>query len=833
MSQFQDRFLSRIQADLNGHIDKAALSGVFPCTPIQEGMLSQFITSNGHLYFNHTLFRLAPGVDEARLRAAWRAVSGALDILRSGFVAVDGEDDCVHSFAMVTYHAAHQPTALSPRWIGANSVTPDGGDVHGLVEKHKALAAADALQRLYLPPWQLTFIRAASTCYLLFSGLHALYDATSLRHIFDDVAAHYGNSTGQQRARPHFGPALQDIVRHTVHQPTIEADRAFWLKQLQGSAICRVPNLCPVRTVDTSFHAKELHSTRTLASIEAACQRLGISLHAAGQAAWARLLAAYTGETIVTLGVVFSGRTGLDSASPLPPPSPPSPSPSLPAGGVVFPCLVTLPSVCVMGNGKTNLQLALDIQLGNAKALKHQHAPLKSIQRWLGHPEESFFDSIFVYQKTPPPEDDGGDDAAPPPPWEIVGEDASADYTLSLEIQPSCRGHRSGRLWIRATARNSHIPPEQTDLLIRQFEAALVDILDRPHRLSADLSHLPSELLSITPAAVDDISGDVRLLHGFVEKHRALCPDKVALEFVTAMDDNDAGDDGAEEAVTKQTWTYSQLDAEGNRVANFLRADSASGAGVGVRTGDIVAISFEKCPQASFAILGVLKAGCAYVAIDPSAPTERKAFIVQDSHAVAVLTMDKFVAEYQRAVRDDGNSSSSRVVSVESDSGIRSASPTTPVVDDRGTEDLTPQNLAYCLYTSGTTGTPKGCELTHENAVQAMYAFQRLFSPHWDADSRFLQFASFHFDVSVLELFWSWSVGICVTSAPRDLVFRDLARTIRKLAITHLDLTPSLAALLRPQDVPSLCRGVFITGGEALKQEILDTWGHTGVVYNG
>ena len=337
MSQFKERFLPRICADLS--IDGTAFSGVFPCTPIQEGMLSQFITSNGQLYFNHMLFRLAPEVDEARLRAAWRAVSGALDILRSGFVAVDGEGDRAHSFAMVTYRRL----VFSPPWVGV-----DGDDVRELVEEHKTLAAADAFQQLHLPPWRLTFIRAASACHLLFSGLHALYDAASLQYIFADVSAHYyGHSSAT--GRPHFGPVLQDIVSHAVHQPTTEADRTFWLQQLQASTICRLPNLCPVQrtTDDASFHSKELHSAWTLASIEAACQRSGISLHAAGQAAWARLLAAYTGEAVVTLGVVFSGRTGLDSSS--------APSPS---AGVVFPCLVTLPSVCALDDGKTNLQLA-------------------------------------------------------------------------------------------------------------------------------------------------------------------------------------------------------------------------------------------------------------------------------------------------------------------------------------------------------------------------------------------------------------------------------------------------------------------------------------------
>ncbi|KAH0564856.1 non-ribosomal peptide synthetase nps2 [Trichoglossum hirsutum] len=65
------------------------------------------------------------------------------------------------------------------------------------------------------------------------------------------------------------------------------------------------------------------------------------------------------------------------------------------------------------------------------------------------------------------------------------------------------------------------------------------------------------------------------------------------------------------------------------------------------------------------------------------------------------------------------------------------------------------------------------------------------------------------------------------------MILEDIAGTIQKLAITHIDLTPSLARLLHPDEVPSLCRGVFITGGEQLKQEILNVWGPKGVIYNG
>jgi amino acid adenylation domain-containing protein len=758
VQDFQSEFSAKILAERK--LDATSVAGIYPCTAAQEGMLSQFLRSQGKLYFNHTLLKLPMGTDDDALRAAWGTVFNSTDMLRAGFVEI-GEG--VHSFAALIY----QPGYIQLPW----STVKEIDDLQSLVRMERKYAANRALRDVHLPLWGLVFIRTKpGECYLLFSGHHALYDATSLQLIFQDVRAVYEGS--KIPCRPQFSGVLEGIIQHTLDPQLVENDKIFWLKQLEHSSITRMPNLCAVRVNSTDFHIKELTSTWALSRIESACQERAVSLHATGQAAWARVLSAYTGEATLTMGIVFTGRMDLKNAE-----------------EVAFPCLVALPSTSAVTG--TNQQLVYDVQTSNARALKHQHTPLKSIQRWFDHPEESFFDSIFVYQKT----------AGKRMPWESVDEYASVDYTISLEIEPTA----GDCLLIRATARDNHIPPEQTDMIIRQFEAALKDILENPQNPANDFSLIPSELLSVTLASVDKIPTEVILLHEFVQKHRRLCPDRIAFEFATAIEG-----DGV---VTKQTWTYRQLDNEGNRFANFLRQK-------GVKTGDIIGISFEKCPEASFAILGILKAGCAYVALDYSAPIDRKAFIAEDSRAKMVFTMDKYVSEIRAAVGVE-------VISAKNEA-IMTASEETPII-----QDLTPDSLCYCLYTSGTTGTPKGCEITHENAVQAMMAFQRLFSPHWDADSKFLQFASFHFDVSVLEQYWSWSVGVCVTSAPRDLIFQDLAGTINNLEITHLDLTPSLGALLRPEDVPKLCKGVFITGGEALKQEILDTWGRVGCIYNG
>lgn len=365
---------------------------------------------------------------------------------------------------------------------------------------------------------------------------------------------------------------------------------------------------------------------------------------------------------------------------------------------------------------------------------------------------------------------------------------------------------QSEALELRLTCRSDLIPREQANILLEQLDKFLIDSIFSPDSNSDEYSSVGIDLLSITPAKEERIPSPVQLLHEFVEESARKVPQKVAFEFATNIGKN---------GVEKKVWTYEAFNSDGNRFAHLLQRS-------GARTGQLIGICFDKCPEASLGILAILKAGCAYVALDPNAPIARKQFIIGDACAKLLLcTLDK-KAELETIPNV-------KVLALDEPGVLDGISSEAVILD----KPVTPEDVCYCLYTSGTTGTPKGCELTHDNAVQAMLAFRRLFNPHWDDESRWLQFASFHFDVSVLEQYWSWSVGICVTSCPRDLLFEDLGGTIRALQITHIDLTPSLARLITPDDVPSLCRGVFITGGEQLKQEILDAWGKQGVIYNG
>ncbi|KAJ6262346.1 hypothetical protein Dda_3153 [Drechslerella dactyloides] len=728
----QDAFASFKQQNINSICNVAGVprdkvSNVLPCSPMQEGILTQFLQSKGSLYYNAVFYRLEQDVDLAKLEAAWGHVAEENDILRTGFVEYEAEGG---HYAMMTYKS-----------ICGSSIRNIVSDlpIEQLTQNIKEEEAGKILSDMSLPPWSVTLISGGDASYMVFTALHTIYDAQTLQILLNDVNQIYHNQ--QPVIHPSFSPILKEMLRVSRHTDAIEASADYWKSVLLDCPIAKFPVMTPLRTSDGVFVASYRKCSVALQKVESLCKQAGFSLGAVSQAAWAKLLAMYFGERDICFGT--------DSAE-----------------DVVFPCLTTVPvRVKLEGN---NEAIISQVQERFNRSLKFQHTPLRAIQKALGHPDQALFDTIFVYQKS----SKTGDKSRTI--WRELDAKATVEYPISFEIEPTDDGY----LGLRLTGRTDILPKEQMDTMAAQYEYCLLHMLENRASDCMNLGDAPSNLISDTPAEFDRLPCDVKFLHEFVSSSTRRHPDKTALEFATAIHGDRA---------IKNSWTYSQFNDTGNRVANFLLQN-------GARTGDLIGICFDKTPEAYFGILGILKAGCAFVALDFSAPVQRRAFILQDAKIQMVLTMSTFAKDFDGI---DGL----LVYSLDNLSTLtRYFSTEEPEI-----ADLTPDDLCYVLYTSG----------------------------HWDENSRFLQFASLHFDVSVLEQYWSWSVGVCMTGAPRDLIFQDIGNAIRALEITHIDLTPSLARLITPEETPSLCRGVFITGGEKLKQDVLDVWGETNVIYNG
>ena len=140
---------------------------------------------------------------------------------------------------------------------------------------------------------------------------------------------------------------------------------------------------------------------------------------------------------------------------------------------------------------------------------------------------------------------------------------------------------------------------------------------------------------------------------------------------------------------------------------------------------------------------------------------------------------------------------------------------------------VTPDNLLYVVFTSGTTGRPKGCLITHNAFLSG--ALQHAAKSNLGPGSRVMQLASYSFDVSVLEILTSLISGACVCTPDSAAMTQGLASIINNYQITWAFLTPSLVKLVKPYEVPSL--KTLILGGEKLHKADIETWaGHLQLI---
>ncbi|KAK3315687.1 non-ribosomal peptide synthetase [Apodospora peruviana] len=753
-------FRVQVQVQIEAHgVEVSSTEEILPCTPLLAGMMSQFMQSSGGDYFNFIDFRVDESVSATTLAGAWRSLYLAHPILRTRLIPVEHKE-C--NFALVQCVPDAFPLPLIIHY-------KDQAGTFNL-QKWRLDSVHSAVMKPDEKLWRTAIVETEDGSGMMMHVAihHCLYDARSLQLLLSDLAKlAQGHpvipSRGIKRAVAEIFGQISDSTRR---------GKEFWKSQADKVVVNRFPVMTPLRELSRRVMVESLTSGMSFGDLEHALAESGYTLQVVLQAAWTRVLSSYLGEPSVVFGVVLSGRNTEATQD------------------AVFPCFTTLP--VISNNTSSNETLLRQMLAYNTELHKQHHQPLTRIQQWLGLPGTRLFDTLLVYQKFDV-------DITETTPWSIINEQVMVDFPVSVEAEP----RHGDRLGYQITFFSDVLPKEQAKILLEQFDAMVCHLAFEPAGDENGLSVSVPELFSIIPAQQPELPSPVQLLHQFVELQALTAPHRIALHFVDGFEGGKP---------VGREWTYGQLNMNGNRVAQMVVPHT--------KTGDIVAVYFDKSPEALFSILGVLKAGCTFVALDPGAPPSRKKFIVEDSGASLVLTSK----ERERAL---GFEVLVPVLSVDEDSlaDFSSHPPAT-------TRKIKPNDVCYCLYTSGTTGLPKGCEITHNNAVQCMLAFQDIFDGHWDANSRWLQFASLHFDVSVLEQYWTWSVGITLVGAPRDLILEDLAGTINKLDITHIDLTPSLARLVHPDDVPSLCRGVFITGGESLKQEILDVWGSKAVIYN-
>ncbi|GGL23303.1 non-ribosomal peptide synthetase [Nocardia jinanensis] len=343
---------------------------------------------------------------------------------------------------------------------------------------------------------------------------------------------------------------------------------------------------------------------------------------------------------------------------------------------------------------------------------------------------------------------------------------------------------------------------------------------ERQPRLEAD--HRPAQLdgplvqqllghyVQLLGSAVDDPGVRLGDLDLFGEQDRARLLARSHGELVAAapstlvslVEDRVAREDSATAVVAPGTGgdpdlelSYAALNIRANRLARWL-------AGQGIGTEDLVALRIANSVEFVVAVLAVLKAGAAYLPIDPSYPEQRIDFLDADARPRLVLgRVELATAEASAAGLPDHD-----------------------LGDAERLRPLRPDNLAYVIYTSGSTGTPKGVGVSHAAIADHLLGF----GAEWDmtADDRLLQSSSVSFDASLLDIFVTLSLGACLV-VPKPEALRDIpyvSDLITRHGVTVLHMVPSLLStfLMLPEVTEWRALRRVPVGGEALLGEVAD-----------
>ncbi|WP_243722783.1 non-ribosomal peptide synthetase [Actinomadura sp. 7K507] len=586
---------------------------------------------------------------------------------------------------------------------------------------------------------------------MVFTNHHILLDGWSTPVLQTELFALY-LAEGDDAGMPRVTP-YKNYLAWLAAQDRPAAEDA-WRRSLDGvHEPTFVAPGAPEPGADTPGRVRTRLTEDLTAALSARARAQGVTLNTVLQLAWGTLLGRLTGSTDVVFGAAVSGRP-----------------PELPGVEQMIGLFInTLPIRVRVRPADTVAEALVRLQDEQAALMPHHHLGLADIQRLTG--TGTLFDTMTVLENYPFDPDAAGADLGGLSLHDVDGYDAS-HYPLTFAAVPG-RG-----LSLRIDHRADLFTGDEAQRLMRRFVRVLEAVAYRPD--------LPLGRIDV----VDD--GERRnVLETWQGRATGRAPGTVTGRFAEQL----ARTPGAPAVrAGGETVTYADLDARANRLAHRL-------IGLGVGTETRVAVLLERSADVAVVSLAVLKAGGAYAPVHHGYPPERMAWAVTEVGAPVVITDSAMRGQVSHL------DTSARILVVDDDPETDAQPATDPGVPSH------PERLACVLFTSGSTGVPKGVMLRHRDAVD-LASDGRLRN---GAHDRVLVHSPHAFDASLYEL-WTPLLhgGTAVFAPPGHLNGEALEKVIAEEDLTGLFITTTLFNLVadeRPHAFAGLRE--VLTGGEA------------------
>jgi amino acid adenylation domain-containing protein len=606
---------------------------------------------------------------------------------------------------------------------------------------------------------------SAARCHFVWTIHHALYDAWTIRLVLGHV---HGIYAGRKIDRPvGFSRYIKYVMENNQAAATATSEE-FWRSQLDGACLSEFPRL-----PRPAYHPRLDTITHHRFDLPPGTQPGGdYTRSTLALAAWAIVISQYTGSEDVVFGTILSGRYA-------------------PVEGiehVLGPTINTIPIRRRIDADQTVRQYLGDFQKQALSMIPHETFGLRRIQR-LGDSfhEACQFRSLLVIQ---PEGRDNGHDANEKVSWlhQLTSPPDELDfagYPLGLDCTMTER-----RIKITATYDSHVLDGARMDHVLHQFLHALTQLC-LAEKSATRLGSL--EILS---------AHDIQQINDWNST-----PPPPVNNYLDAMFTDSALLRPAAPAVDAcdGKFTYSELDDLSASLARRLVQ-------LGVGPDTLVPLCFHKSRWYLVAIIATLKAGGTFVPMDPGQPLLRLNNILRQTQAGTVLCSPSN-ADLLRDTPCDN------VVVVGDGYLSESGAPVDGAVEGRRSSHRRPHNAAYIIFTSGSSGEPKGCVVTHQAYSTHLTAHAKHVS---GPTVRALQFSSYAFDMSLVEIFTTLVAGGCVCIPSEESRLRDIAGVMSDMKVNWAILTPSVARLIDPAAVPTL--QTLCLGGEATSQDNIQTW---------
>lgn len=774
-------------AGLNSEQLAIALAGtadvedIYPLAPVQEGILFHAnYESEKDIYLQQVTGEIEGILDVETFKTAWEFCIERHPSLRASFV----------------WRELPRPLQRIHRRSRLPFVCEDWRecDADEVARKWSVLIERDRQQSFATetaPLMRMTLVRTQEQKWqFLWTHHHLLLDGWSLPLVFRDAIAFYHAQEKGQRPNLPQPPIYRDFIVW-LNEKESGAAESFWRRELSGlreATSLGLTSRKPSQEAAISDY-QILETTLTpeiYAQLKTFAQKNQVTLNTLVQAAWAILLSRYSGSQEVVFGVTVSGR-------------PPELSGFAEMVGLF---INTLPLHLRLDSATPFKQWLRLLRDRLSEINQYSFSRLVDIQGWSDIPRgEPLFESIVVYENYPVEESLRKD----------TGE-LAIHSVQSLE-----KNHYPITLYA--------LPGESLTLKIA-FQKNVGGAIEREQLLE----HL-TQILERFTEEEPNVIGEIGLLSKVAQRdwvstalwHRQLYPKGVTVHELFSQQASRTPD--APAVLSGTSWlTYGELERKSNQVAYTLLQ-------LGVTRETLVAVCLDRHAGMVIALLGILKAGAAYVPLDPSFPRDRLDWMLSDSGAVIIVTEDRIASQLPELsaqvllLDEEGITLSQQHGSRYNRENLRNALP----------PDITPasfsgnNHLAYVIYTSGSTGRPKGVQIQHESVVNFLLSFREKLGVA--AADTLVAVTTLSFDIAGLELFLPLISGARLVVADRETTpdgFK-LAQLLHQSQATVMQATPTTWRLL--QTAGWKPNGSFraLCGGEAMPVELAASLLDSGV----